>query len=718
MQLHPQRLFALAAIAAALSVGAPAIGQSAVGLDQRPAQITRAEPSRPLFAMPAASASDITAGYLRMRGRSDAVLASLRTTRSSVGANGVTHLRLEQVVDSLAVHGAYVKAVVNSRGELVHVIDRLAPVSAPKANRIDALAALQAAMTQLHPAQGAVFRPAGTQGNVTTFDGGTFFHTAPSVTAVAIPMSDGTLARGWLVETWTQKTNELHHTLVDGDGRVLEVEKRTASDSYNVFVEDPLKGPQTVMPGPAPGGTLSPAGWLGTGAQSTINIAGNNANAYLDTKQNNQPDRGGTAVNDGNFLTAVDLGVSPTTLGNQAVSVQNLFYLNNVVHDILYGYGFTETAGNFQADNFGRGGTGRDPVQAEAQDGGGTDNANFATPPDGRKPRMQMYLWTGNGPTHEVQVNSPVARSYVAAGADFGPALTPTGITGNVVAAVPANGCTAISTPLAGSIALIDRGACDFSIKALNAQSAGATAVIIANNQGGTAVFTMGAGTSAQRVRIPAVMISQNDGADLKAIAAPNATARKLAVQPIQIDGSVDADIVFHEYGHGLTWRMIGGMSGPLAGAVGEGASDAIAMLINGDDTIGEYAFSNPIGIRRNRYIGYPRTYKDVTGAEVHDDGEIYAAIVWRMMELFGDAGRARLFRYVVDGMNYTPATPAYEQMRDGILASVANGPTPADCTAVWQAFAQFGVGVGALGVVTSSGVQITPSFAAPATCN
>jgi hypothetical protein len=257
-------------------------------------------------------------------------------------------------------------------------------------------------MAQVHPGQAATFRPTGAQGNVTTFDGGTFFHSWPTTTAVAIPMSDGTLARGWLVETWTQKDNQLHHTLVGGDGRVLEVEKRTANDSYNVFVEDPLKGPQTIILGSTADPTASPSGWLGTGSQSTINILGNNVNAYLDTNNNNQPDRGGTAVTTGNFLTAVNLTQSPSTTDNKAVAVQNLFYLNNRVHDILYGHGFNEAAGNFQQDNFGRGGKPRDPVDAEAQDGGGTNNANFATPPDGRKPRMQMYLFNGPGQTHEV----------------------------------------------------------------------------------------------------------------------------------------------------------------------------------------------------------------------------------------------------------------------------------------------------------------------------
>jgi hypothetical protein len=497
---------------------------------------------------------------------------------------------------------------------------------------------------------------------------------------------------------------------------VLDIESRTATDSYNVFLVDPGKDAQTVVDGPGAGNDESPVGWLGSGPQSTINIAGNNVNAYLDTIENGQPDRGGTPVTTGDFLAAADLAVAPTAAHNNEVAVQNLFYLNNAIHDILYRHGFDEAAGNFQIDNFGNGGVGDDPVRAEAQDGGGTDNANFATPPDGSRPRMQMYLWTGAGGTHEVVVNSPVTVSYGAAPAAFGPQLTTTGITGDVVVAAPANGCTAITSSVAGGIALIDRGTCDFSLKVLNAQLAGAIAVIVANNQGGTAILTMGAGAGANRVRIPSVMISQNDGADLKEIPSPNATERRLAVQPLQIDSALDSDVVYHEYGHGLSWRMIGHMSGPLAGAIGEGNSDGIAMLVNGDDVVGEYSSSSPGGIRREPYAGYSRNYGDVTGTGVHNDGEIYAAIVWRMIELFGSR-REELFTYVIDGMNFTPSRPAYENMRDGILASVANGSTPSDCTLVWQAFAQFGVGVGAQGDVTGQAVEITESFDFPADC-
>jgi len=54
----------------------------------------------------------------------------------------------------------------------------------------------------------------------------------------------------------------------------------------------------------------------------------------------------------------------------------------NVMHDFSYRYGFTESAFNFQLDNFGKGGQGRDRVLISVQDASGTNNANFATPPE------------------------------------------------------------------------------------------------------------------------------------------------------------------------------------------------------------------------------------------------------------------------------------------------------------------------------------------------
>ncbi len=71
-----------------------------------------------------------------------------------------------------------------------------------------------------------------------------------------------------------------------------------------------------------------------------------------------------------------------------------LFYYNNVLHDYFYSIGFREATWNFQQDNFGKGGAANDAVSLQVQDGSGTNNANFSTPADGSRPRMQMFLFT------------------------------------------------------------------------------------------------------------------------------------------------------------------------------------------------------------------------------------------------------------------------------------------------------------------------------------
>jgi hypothetical protein len=715
---HHRRAPRVAVLVAAMFGAGAAMAQSAVGLDHGSGRVLRGPSGAALTAASSAAPANVVAGYLRSRGRADADLAATQVVRSSRGARGVTHVRLEQRAEGLAVHGAYAKATVNAGGQVVHVIDNLARITKVRPASIDAAQALRVAMAAVHPGR-AVPQGAGvSQGNVTRFERGSFFHSAPEVTAVAVPMSDGALARGFLVETWTRASNQLHHTLVAGDARVLDIENRTNSDSYNVFARDPGKDAQTVTAGPGGGNAESPIGWL-AGAQTTQTIGGNNVRAYLDRDNDNATDGGGIGAGV-DFLAAANLTAAPTTGANGDVAVQNLFYLNNRIHDILYRFGFTEAAANFQADNFGKGGRGGDPVQAEAQDGGGTDNANFATPMDGRAPRMQMYLWTGAGPTHNVQVAG--GATYVAAGAEFGPALTPTGLTGTLAAAVPADACTSVGAGVSGKVALIDRGGCEFGLKALNAQQAGAIGVVIANNNVADPdeTFVMGAGASGGSVTIPGVMVSKNSGDALKLLSAPTVTLSKLAVQPLQIDASLDSDIVYHEYCHGLTWRMIGRMSGPLAGAIGEGMSDSCALLINSEnDVVAEYSTSDPRGIRSAPYTNYARTYAQIDPTlGVHFNGEIYAAIVWRLIQDFGSAGRDTLFGYLIDGMNYTRAKPTYEDMRDGILAAVAAGGNASDCARVWNAFAHHGVGVGAKGAVRGQKVVITESFVTAATCN
>lgn len=73
---------------------------------------------------------------------------------------------------------------------------------------------------------------------------------------------------------------------------------------------------------------------------------------------------------------------APATTNNLHAARVNAFYLINKLHDIYYRYGFTETSYNFQASNFNLGGSQNDRVLMSVQDGSGTNNANFATPPE------------------------------------------------------------------------------------------------------------------------------------------------------------------------------------------------------------------------------------------------------------------------------------------------------------------------------------------------
>src|SRR5439155_8919861 len=92
----------------------------------------------------------------------------------------------------------------------------------------------------------------------------------------------------------------------------------------------------------------------------------------------------------------------------QSAAITNLFYWNNILLDVHYKYGFTEAAGNFQVNNYGKGGAGNDSVQADAQDGSGTNNANFSTPPDGSSGRMQMYIFTSTTPNRDGDLDNQI----------------------------------------------------------------------------------------------------------------------------------------------------------------------------------------------------------------------------------------------------------------------------------------------------------------------
>jgi len=425
------------------------------------------------------------------------------------------------------------------------------------------------------------------------------------------------------------------------------------------------------------------------------------------------------------FTTAFSDITKPTTNPNRNVSVQNLFYLNNLIHDTLYRAGFTEAAGNFQENNFANGGAGSDPVLAETQDGSGTDNANFATPRDGRDPRMQMYLWSVPG-MFEVNVPSgPAAGSYIAANAQWGAPVTAAGVSGPLAVAVdngdpsldPNDACSTVVGDLTGSVAIVNRGGgCNYVVKAKNVQDAGAIAVIVVNNVAGGPVPMGGID---RKVVIPGLMVADTDGPILKSAPGTTATLR-LNPDAIMRDSSLDSDIVWHEYGHGLTWRMIGRMGSLMSAAIGEGMSDVLAVVINDNPVVGEYSAVNPAGLRSHSYEAYNRTYGDLAGQSVHFDGEVYGAIGWDLWKAYklASLNEDDILADLVDGMNYTPADPTFEDMRDGILTGLTVSGGSARSCMVWNSFAEYGVGVGATGSVKGKGIVVTESFGVPASCS
>ena len=95
----------------------------------------------------------------------------------------------------------------------------------------------------------------------------------------------------------------------------------------------------------------------------------NNVTAYVDASADNSLDPG-DAPDAGpslEFVYPLDLGQPPSAYRDAAVT--NAFYWGNILHDILHRHGFDEASGNFQENNYGRGGVGNDPFVIEVQDG-------------------------------------------------------------------------------------------------------------------------------------------------------------------------------------------------------------------------------------------------------------------------------------------------------------------------------------------------------------
>jgi hypothetical protein len=682
--------------------------------------------------------------------------------------NKLTHIYLRRTIGGMEVFGDDVSAGVSSKGEIVSMADRSRPVSSifshPGRAPISPEIAVQYGAAHLGLPWGGpltVKEIPRTSSQEVLFYGGDLSGENIPVKLMFYPDEQDVLRLVWNFHIQTKDGLHWWHLNVDAvTGAVLYLNDWVWDAGYRVFAlpgENPDVVVRTLEADPHDP-LASPFGWHDTdgaaGAEHTV-TRGNNVDAHLDVDANNLPDSapdGGAGLV---FDFPLDLSMDPSE--STSAGVANLFYWNNILHDIHYQYGFTEAAGNFQVNNYGRGGSAGDPVQADALDGSDFNNANMFTPPDGFDARMQMFVWLQGGELFTVLSPSSIAGVYSVGIAEFGARLDETAVTGTVVLALdppdpPLNSVSDACSPitngveLGGNIALIDRGECLFVEKVKNAQNLGAIAVVIINNAGDD-LLTM-AGEDAT-ITIPSVFIGQTDGEAIKAalsagvdVAISGVTAR---------DSSLDNGIIVHEYGHGVSTRLTGGrfnsscLGNAQSGGMGEGWGDWWALVFTASSNdiaetarpVGAYATGNGPsgpGIRNFSYTtdvsANPLTYDSIIGlSSEHAIGEVWCVTLWDMYwklvarygfdpDLYHGAGGNNVaLQLVMDGLKLQPCEPSFLEARDAILmADVVNNAGANQCL-LWEAFARRGMGTNALDGGSSATTLVSEGFTVPDTC-
>ncbi|MGN6106125.1 MAG: M36 family metallopeptidase, partial [Kofleriaceae bacterium] len=698
-----------------------------------------------------------------------------------VPVDGGAIARLRQSIDGLPIEGGELRVLVGRNGELTAVRGALYDATTPRtaARFLDEEASAVARAVRhrygatldpralaSHFAADGTRRLAGRDGEIEVE-----LATARKVWHRA---GDALIA-AWKVEAYTSRAGstdgDAHATLIAADdGRVLDQRSLTADAAfrYRVFAEttgelhpfdgptaDPVPHPTGVPDGSYPSyvppslvtveglnhpaGASAPDPWLAPGATET---RGNNVDAYADFNPPSGLSAGdfrATATSPGTFDRTYDTALGPmASQSQQMAAVTSLFYVINWLHDFWYDAGFTEAAGNAQAQNYGRGGVEGDALLAEAQDnalGGSRNNANMSTPSDGMPPRMQVFLWSG--PEERSLTLTPSNRTPAIDTAGFGPTSfdrTAQLILANDGTGNPSDACTALVGTYTGRIVLADRGSCTYENKALMVQNAGGVGLIVADNQASTTPPSLGDDSMITTpITIGAVSVTMAEGARIKTDLAAGAVQARIFRNSLpELDGALDSTLIAHEFGHYLHHRL-SECNTTWCRAMSEGWGDFTALMLQlreGDDLAGAYPFSvyttqsftdDPgyFGIRRAPYsVDFAKnslSYRHMAegeplpthhpflasgnNAEVHNAGEVWAAALWEVYVALQQAGpsfeevRSKMARYVVAGLMMAPVDATPTETRDALLTVASE----ADRDLLAAAFARRGFGTCAI---------------------
>ena len=565
---------------------------------------------------------------------------------------------------------------------------------------------------------------------------------------------------------------------------------------FPVPVEAPTFGNRVAVPFSSINTVYSPYGWqvndarapTGTFPDAYSRISsgvfltrGNNVAAYDDSpnttsgngnllSNTNSPD--GTAALDFDFPFSQPAGAKTSA----SAAITNLFYWNNMLHDVMMSKGFDEVSGNFQYRNTPNQGLGGDFVRAEAQDGSGRNNANMSTPVDGQSGRMQMYLFDNPiRPTFTISSPSSLAGALTVVPAAFGRSLSkfPQGLCGTVVAVndgVSGNGgLHGCATPYVnaaavnGNIALIMRRGCsqlpaggntgNFTEKVRKAQQNGAIMAIVIDSLATNTTYVSMGGTDTVGIRIPAVFMNGVDGARLRqALQAGTPVAGCVATSP-DYDGSMDNGIIAHEFGHGIHTRLTGGPGNSSCNIASDGTTATQSMGEGWGDFFGLWMSTRPGDVgRTSRGIGTYASGQPTTGGgirikpytddmtvnnhnygvigttnyrQTHAIGEVWAATLWDLNWQFiyrygynsdllaQTGGNNRFLRLVLEGCKLQVCNPSFLNGRDAILRADSLVNGAANSAVIWTMFARRGMGFSAVGGVRTNGLPTTTGITA-----
>jgi len=675
--------------------------------------------------------------------------------------NGVSHFVFNQQLNGIEVYKGLIQMNLNQQGEVINVHNLFVSDLASKAPTTQTIVFADQAILNAAQHLGIVTRMPAILISQSQLPNKAAVYQDGDVSDAEIPVKliyqkkAGEVRLAWDLQI--QESGNWWNLRVDAEnGEVIDQVNWTADASYDVipfphdspadnnYQLETVIDPHDVM--------ASPFGWHdtdGLAGEEFTDTRGNNVFAQDDLDANNsgggRPDGGVDLL----FDVPWNPAVNPDEEQNLDSAIVNLFYWNNITHDLMHHYGFDEAAGNFQENNYSNTGLGGDAVNADAQDGSGTNNANFSTPPEGSNPRMQMFYFVGQP---DLIVNSPpaIAGVYFAAGASFGGDLTDVPINAILEEAddntsTTSDACESLVGFTAGRIALIDRGSCEFGVKVLNAENAGAIGAIVVNNDGDN-IINMGGGVQGGNVTIPSLMIGQNAGSLIR-----SELINSIDVGMVKFNADRDSDfdsgIIIHEYGHGISNRLTGGasQSGCLTSGeqMGEGWSDFFALFMTSTENdsatdnraMGSYATQNPGGIRTYPYttdmLVNEHTFADLGDANgsPHFVGSIWTQMLWEVYwnlvdkygydsDLYnGTGGNNLALQLVMDGLKLQVCDPGFVDGRDAILLADQNNHAGANQCEIWQGFAKRGLGINASsGNVNITGDE-TVSFDVPVEC-